>query len=97
MSSQEDRDYRALSDTPPFRAEGREPKVNVLFRTVMKHEASSLQLAFGSMQKNVEVYQATLHTGLDRMHHLGYQGEVLFSTLVNRLAQQVGRESGDTI
>jgi hypothetical protein len=53
---------------------------------------SSLQLAFGSMQKNVEVYQATLHTGLDRMHHLGYQGEVLFSTLVNRLAQQVGRE-----
>ncbi len=53
---------------------------------------SSLQLAFGSMQKNVEVYQATLNTGLDRMHHLGYQGEVLFSTLVNRLAQQVGRE-----
>ncbi len=53
---------------------------------------SSLQLAFGSMQKNVEVYQKTLHTGLDRMHHLGYQGEVLFSTLVNRLAQQVGRE-----
>ncbi len=53
---------------------------------------SSLQLAFGSMQKNVEVYQTTLHTGLDRMHHLGYQGEVLFSTLVNRLAQQVGRD-----
>ncbi len=53
---------------------------------------SSLQLAFGSMQKNVEVYQSTLHTGLDRMHHLGYQGEVLFSTLVNRLAQQVGRD-----
>jgi hypothetical protein len=26
------------------------------------------------------------------MHHLGYQGEVLFSTLVNRLAQQVGRD-----
>jgi hypothetical protein len=53
---------------------------------------SSLHLAFGSMQKNVEVYQTTLHTGLDRMHHLGYQGEVLFSTLVNRLAQQVGRD-----
>jgi hypothetical protein len=53
---------------------------------------SSLQLAFGSMQKNVEVYTTTLHTGLDRMHHLGYQGEVLFSTLVNRLAQQVGRD-----
>jgi hypothetical protein len=53
---------------------------------------SSLQLAFGSMQKNVEVYTTTLHSGLDRMHHLGYQGEVLFSTLVNRLAQQVGRD-----
>lgn len=53
---------------------------------------SSLQLAFGAMQKNVDVYQTTLHQGLDRMHHLGYQGEVMFSTLVNRLAQQVGRE-----
>jgi hypothetical protein len=58
---------------------------------------SSLQLAFGSMQKNVEVYTTTLHTGLDRMHHLGYQGEVLFSTLVNRLAQQVGRDMAITL
>lgn len=58
---------------------------------------SSLQLAFGSMQKNVEVYQTTLHNGLDRMHHLGYQGEVLFSTLVNRLAQQVGRDMASAL
>jgi hypothetical protein len=49
------------------------------------------------MQKNVEVYQTTLHTGLDRMHHLGYQGEVLFSTLVNRLAQQVGRDMASVL
>lgn len=53
---------------------------------------SSLQLAFTSMQKNVEVYQTTLHQGLDRMHNLGYQGEVLFSALINHLAQQMGRE-----
>ena len=53
---------------------------------------SSLQLAFNSMQKNVEVYQTTLHQGLDRMHNLGYQGEVLFSALINHLAQQMGRE-----
>ena len=53
---------------------------------------SSLQLAFSSMQKNVEVYQTTLHQGLDRMHNLGYQGEVLFSALINHLAQQMGRE-----
>lgn len=53
---------------------------------------SSLQLAFSSMQKNVEVYQTTLHHGLDRMHNLGYQGEVLFSALINHLAQQMGRE-----
>lgn len=53
---------------------------------------SSLQLAFSSMQKNVDVYQTTLHQGLDRMHNLGYQGEVLFSALINHLAQQMGRE-----
>lgn len=53
---------------------------------------SSLQIAFTSMQKNVEVYQTTLHQGLDRMHNLGYQGEVLFSALINHLAQQMGRE-----
>ena len=53
---------------------------------------SSLQMAFTSMQKNVEVYQTTLHQGLDRMHNLGYQGEVLFSALINHLAQQMGRE-----
>jgi hypothetical protein len=53
---------------------------------------SSLQLAFTSMQKNVEVYQTTLHQGLDRMHNLGYQGEVFLSALVNQLAQQLGRE-----
>src|SRR5438270_836237 len=46
-ASQADMDYRALSDTPPYRAEGREPKVNVLFRTVMKHEASDLHLKTG--------------------------------------------------
>jgi hypothetical protein len=56
---------------------------------------SSLQLAFTSMQKNVEVYQTTLHQGLDRMHNLGYQSEVLFSALVNQLAQQLGRELAD--
>ena len=53
---------------------------------------SSLQMAFTSMQKNVEVYQTNLHQGLDRMHNLGYQGEVLFSALINHLAQQMGRE-----
>ena len=53
---------------------------------------SSLQMAFTSMQKNVEVYQTTLHQGLDRMHNLGYQGEVLLSALINHLAQQMGRE-----
>ncbi len=55
---------------------------------------SSLQLAFNSMQKNVEVYQTSLHQGLDRMHSLGYQGEVLVSALVNQLAQQLERELG---
>lgn len=53
---------------------------------------SSLQLSFNALLKNVEVYSTTLHQGIDRMHSLGYQGEVLFSALVNHLAQGVGRE-----
>jgi twitching motility protein PilT len=47
MSSQEAEDYGRYSDVPPYKAEGREPEVNLYFRTVMKHEASDLHLKVG--------------------------------------------------
>ncbi|MBX7105022.1 MAG: PilT/PilU family type 4a pilus ATPase, partial [Gemmataceae bacterium] len=47
MSSTEAEDYGRYSDVPPYKAEGREPEVNLYFRTVMKHEASDLHMKVG--------------------------------------------------
>lgn len=54
---------------------------------------STLQAIFESLQNNVQTYQDSLEQGLSRMHHLGQQGETMFSTLVTRLAEQLGREA----
>lgn len=54
---------------------------------------STLQIIFESLNRNVQTYQESMEQGLGRMHHLGQQGEAMFSFLVNRLAQQLGREA----
>lgn len=54
---------------------------------------STLQIIFESLNRNVETYQESLEQGLNRMHSLGQQGEAMFAFLVNRLAQQLGREA----
>ena len=48
---------------------------------------------FEALQRNLQSYQESLSQGLEKMHSLGTQGEMLFTTLVNRLAQQLGREA----
>ncbi|HAA28744.1 MAG TPA: hypothetical protein DCE56_14975 [Cyanobacteria bacterium UBA8553] len=48
---------------------------------------------FEALQRNIQGYQESLSQGLDKMHRLGVQGETLFTALVNRLAQQLGREA----
>lgn len=48
---------------------------------------------FEALQRNLQGYQESLSQGLDKMHRLGVQGETLFTALVNRLAQQLGREA----
>ncbi|MBD0343399.1 MAG: hypothetical protein ICV63_00900, partial [Coleofasciculus sp. Co-bin14] len=48
---------------------------------------------FETLQRNLESYQESLSQGLDKMHRLGVQGEMLFTAFVNRLAQQLGREA----
>jgi len=48
---------------------------------------------FEALQRNLQGYQQSLSQGLEKMHSLGVQGEMLFTTLVNRLAQQLGREA----
>jgi hypothetical protein len=54
---------------------------------------STLQVIFESLNRNVQTYEESLEQGLNRMHSLGQQGEAMFAFLVNRLAQQLGREA----
>jgi hypothetical protein len=48
---------------------------------------------FEVLQRDLQSYQESLSQGLERMHTLGTQGETVFTALVNRLAQQLGREA----
>lgn len=56
---------------------------------------STLRVIFESLQSNLVGYQDSLSHGLDKMHNLGQQGEAMFSALVNRLAQQLGKEASN--
>lgn len=51
------------------------------------------RLIFETLQKDLQSYQESLSQGLEKMHSLGAQGETLFTALINRLAQQLGREA----
>lgn len=54
---------------------------------------SSLSVIFEALQRNLQSYSDSLGQSLERMHSLGKQGEVMFTTLINQLAQQVGQET----
>lgn len=54
---------------------------------------TTLRVIFESLQRNIHTYEDSLSQGLDKMHTLGHQGEAIFTALVNRLAQQLGREA----
>ncbi|MGG6295352.1 hypothetical protein ACQ4M4_13255 [Leptolyngbya sp. AN02str] len=56
---------------------------------------STLRVIFDSLQRNIQTYQDSLGQGLDKMHSLGQQGEAMFSTLIDRLAQQLGQEASN--
>lgn len=50
---------------------------------------STLQVFSKTLEQNVQGYQQSLTQGLERMHSLGHQGEVMISSLVDRLAEQM--------
>jgi hypothetical protein len=54
---------------------------------------TTLKVVFESLQQDVSAYQDSLSQGLDKLHHLGQQGEFTVTMLVNRLAEQLGREA----
>jgi hypothetical protein len=54
------------------------------------------QKIFETLQCNLQGYQKSMAQGLEKMHGLSVQGELLFTALVNRLAEQLGRETTTT-
>ena len=54
---------------------------------------STLTAVFDSLQKSVDSYRESLEEGLDQMHGLGRQGEVIFHAFINHLAQQLGQDA----
>lgn len=53
----------------------------------------SLRAVFDALQQSVYSYQDSLNQGLNKMHSLGQQGEMMFSALVNHLAQRMNQEA----
>lgn len=54
---------------------------------------ATLQVVFASLQQDIQAYQTSLSQGLDKLHGLGQQGEIMFTTLINRFAEQLGQEA----
>lgn len=54
---------------------------------------STMNVVFETLHDNLQSYQESLGQGIDRMHGLGQQSEAMFSAWVNRLAEQLGRET----
>jgi hypothetical protein len=53
----------------------------------------SLRAVFESLEQSLYTYQDSLNQGLNKMHTLGQQGEMMFSALINHLAQQMSQEA----
>jgi hypothetical protein len=54
---------------------------------------STLSVVFESLQRNVQAYEESLSQGLNKMHSLGQQGEMMFTALISHLASQLGQEA----
>jgi hypothetical protein len=54
----------------------------------------TLRAVFEALQQSVASYQESLSQGLDKMHTLGQQGEMMFNALITHLAQQMSQDGG---
>lgn len=61
--------------------------------TVISSLDSTLRVVFESLQRDIHAYHDSLTQGLDNMHNVGRQSEAVFSGLVTRLAEQLGRDA----
>jgi hypothetical protein len=58
---------------------------------------STMSIVFETLQGNLQSYQESLSQGLERMHGLSQQSEVMFGALVNHLAAELGREASSYV
>ncbi len=77
-------DYQASQQIRAIQAQSDELLVNL---------DTTVRIVFESLQRDIQAYQASLSQGIEQMHTLGQQGEMMFSALVSHLAQQIGREA----
>lgn len=54
---------------------------------------TTLHVVFESLQKDIQAYQDSLSQGIDKLHNLGQQSEVMFSGMIGRLASEMGRDA----
>ncbi|MGB3298298.1 MAG: hypothetical protein WBA76_08505 [Phormidesmis sp.] len=54
---------------------------------------STLQGMYETLQRNIDSYQFSLNEGIENMHSLGRQGEVIVRSLVDHLTQQLGQSA----
>ena len=52
---------------------------------------------FEALQRNLHAYEESLSRGLERMYSLGVQGEMLFTTWVNRLSQPLASDASSSL
>ena len=58
---------------------------------------ANLRAVFESLDQSIQSYCDTLNQGLDAMHGLGQQGEFIFRTFINHLAEQLQEEGSELI
>ena len=96
LSAQAPADQPLLSDdealSPAQRLQHMQ-RLQVQSDQLMMRLDSAIRIIFESMHANINSYEDSLEQGLNRMHTLGQQGEAMFSALVNRLAEHLGRET----
>lgn len=57
--------------------------------TLVRQVDSTLTVFAHTLEQNMQTYQQALEKGLEKMHSMGQQGEVLFAEFVNRLADRL--------
>lgn len=82
--------------TPAERLEAMQRFETQADRLLMRLD-STMNIVFEALQGNLETYQGSLSEGLERMHGLGQQSEMMFTALVNHLAEELGREASSYV